>query len=105
MRPGNWIHAASDGRTQPMNEAREVKQEPCESSPGMEPVPSPPLQSVVEMVRARTPARILTGRAGAAYRTSTYLELRRDHAAALDAVCAELDLASDLGAAFLAQWG
>jgi ethanolamine ammonia-lyase small subunit len=57
------------------------------------------------MVRARTPARILAGRAGAAYRTSTYLELRRDHAAARDAVCSELDLAGDLGAAFVAGWG
>jgi len=48
-------------------------------------------------VRARTPARILVGRAGPAYRTSTQLELRRDHAAALDAVHAELDLERDLG--------
>jgi ethanolamine ammonia-lyase small subunit len=47
----------------------------------------------------------LTGRAGAAYRTTTYLDLRRDHAAARDAVCTELDLASDLGAAFVAEWG
>ena len=43
-------------------------------------------------LRARTPARILTGRAGAAYRTATWLELRADHAAARDAVHAELDL-------------
>src|SRR5205823_4402315 len=56
-------------------------------------------------VRARTPARIFTGRVGAAYRTSTYLALRHDHAAARDAVCAELDLAVDLGAAFVAEWG
>ena len=48
-------------------------------------------------VRARTPARILVGRAGPAYRTSTQLELRQDHAAALDAVHAELDLDRDLG--------
>ena len=55
-------------------------------------------------VRARTPARILTGRAGAAYRTATWLDLRSDHAAARDAVCVELDLDRDLGAQFLAEW-
>src|SRR5437899_2220229 len=64
-----------------------------------------PLPIILEQVRARTPARILTGRAGASYRTSTYLELRRDHAAARDAVCTELDLASDLGPVFVAEWG
>ncbi len=37
-------------------------------------------------LRAQTPARILTGRAGAAYRTATWLKLRADHAAARDAV-------------------
>ena len=78
-----------------------------EPMPGSEPEPSlPQTQStILDRVRARTPARILTGRAGASYRTSTYLELRRDHAAARDAVVAELDLAGDLGAAFVAEWG
>ena len=61
--------------------------------------------TILEQVRARTPARILTGRAGSSYRTSTYLELRSDHAAARDAVMAELDLDADLGAAFVAEWG
>ncbi len=73
-----------------------------------EPAPSVPplsLPTLLEQVKARTPARILTGRAGAAYRTTTWLELRRDHAAAKDAVCAELDLAGDLGVPFLAEWG
>jgi ethanolamine ammonia-lyase small subunit len=60
--------------------------------------------TILDRVRARTPARILTGRAGASYRTSTYLELRRDHAAARDAVVAEVDLSGDLGAAFVAEW-
>jgi ethanolamine ammonia-lyase small subunit len=55
-------------------------------------------------VRDRTPARILTGRAGAAYRTATWLELRQDHAMARDAVCTELDLDRDLGTRFLAEW-
>jgi len=73
-----------------------------------DPVPTlPPLSlpRVLEQVRVRTPARILTGRAGAAYRTATWLELRRDHAAAKDAVRTELDLAGDLGVAFLTEWG
>jgi len=59
---------------------------------------------VLRKIRERTPARILAGRAGAAYRTSTQLELREAHAAARDAVCAELDLESALGAAFIKQW-
>jgi ethanolamine ammonia-lyase small subunit len=52
---------------------------------------------LVRKVRARTPARLLTGRAGAAYRTGTQLELREAHAAARDAVRTELDLAFHLG--------
>jgi ethanolamine ammonia-lyase small subunit len=48
-------------------------------------------------VRARTPARILVGRAGPSYRTPTHLGLRQDHAAALDAVHAEVDLQRDFG--------
>jgi ethanolamine ammonia-lyase small subunit len=55
-------------------------------------------------VRARTPARILVGRAGPAYRTSTQLELRQDHAAALDAVHAELDPEADFGTEFIRHW-
>jgi ethanolamine ammonia-lyase small subunit len=66
---------------------------------------SPALSTILERVRSQTPARILTGRAGSSYRTSTYLELRRDHAMARDAVVAELDLDRDLGAAFVAEWG
>src|ERR1700688_1050565 len=47
---------------------------------------------VLRKIRERTPARIFSGRAGAAYRTSTQLELREAHAAARDAVREELDL-------------
>src|ERR1700731_1926964 len=60
---------------------------------------------VLRKIRERTPARILVGRAGAAYRTSTQLDLREAHAAARDAVRAELDLQSALGAEFVKQWG
>jgi ethanolamine ammonia-lyase small subunit len=52
---------------------------------------TPALSALVDAVRARTPARLLVGRAGPAYRTATQLDLRRDHAAARDAVHAELD--------------
>jgi ethanolamine ammonia-lyase small subunit len=56
-------------------------------------------------LRARTPARLVVGRAGAAYRTATQLELREDHAAALDAVQAELDPERDLGRDLIARTG
>ena len=48
---------------------------------------------IVDAIRARTPARLLVGQAGPAYRTETQLQLRLDHAAARDAVHAELDSA------------
>jgi ethanolamine ammonia-lyase small subunit len=51
----------------------------------------------VELVLARTSARVLVGRAGPAYRTVTALQLRADHAAARDAVGAEVDLLRDFG--------
>jgi len=60
---------------------------------------------LVRRIRARTPARILVGRAGAAYRTSTQLELREAHAAARDAVRAELDLETTFGTDFVKRWG
>ena len=60
---------------------------------------------LVRSIRARTPARLLAGRAGAAYRTETQLELREAHAAARDSVRAELDLENCFGTAFNKQWG
>ncbi len=62
------------------------------------------LPEIVRKIRARTPARILMGRAGAAYRTSTQMDLREAHAAARDAVRAELDLQEAFGASFAQQW-
>ena len=59
---------------------------------------------IVRKIRARTPARLLAGRAGGAYRTSTQIELRDAHAAARDAVRTELNLDRDLGAAFIERW-
>jgi ethanolamine ammonia-lyase small subunit len=62
------------------------------------------LSEIVKKVRVRTPARLLAGRSGAAYRTKTQLELREAHAAARDAVQAELDLFTNVGDEFIRQW-
>jgi ethanolamine ammonia-lyase small subunit len=64
----------------------------------------PSWPELVEKIRARTPARVLVERAGAAYRTNTQLELRQAHAAARDAVRTELNLERDLGAKFVREW-
>ncbi len=62
------------------------------------------LSELLKKVRARTPARLLQGRTGAAYRTSTQMELREAHANARDAVRAELNLLRDLGEDFIRNW-
>ena len=59
---------------------------------------------MIERIRARTPARVLVDRAGAAYLTATQLELRQAHAVARDAVRTELDISRDLGAEFQRHW-
>jgi ethanolamine ammonia-lyase small subunit len=56
----------------------------------------PPAEALAAL-RARTPARLVVGRAGPAYRTATQLELREDHAAAIDAVHAEMNIDRDFG--------
>src|SRR5262245_15536372 len=58
---------------------------------------SPAEGDLVQLALDRTPARVLVGRAGPAYRTATWLKLREDHAAARDAVQAEVDLLSSFG--------
>lgn len=60
---------------------------------------------IVREIRARTPARLLVGRAGGSYRTSTQMELREAHAAARDAVRAELELEKAFGGDFVHRWG
>jgi len=57
-----------------------------------------------EALLERTPARILAGSAGTSYRTTTQLELRRDHAVARDAVRREIDLQADLGPELVRRW-
>jgi ethanolamine ammonia-lyase small subunit len=66
-------------------------------SPPQPPAETPSAAALVAAIRARTPARILVGRAGSSSRTSTQLSLRQDHAFARDAVHAEVDLERDLG--------
>jgi ethanolamine ammonia-lyase small subunit len=59
---------------------------------------------IVRRVKMHTPARLLAGRAGAAYRTATQLQLREDHAKARDAVRAELDLKTAFDSQFIEEW-
>ena len=56
---------------------------------------------IVRRIRARTPARLLVGRAGAAYRTDTQIDLREAHAAARDAVRGEFDLNTSFSQEFV----
>jgi ethanolamine ammonia-lyase small subunit len=62
------------------------------------------LSETLRKIRARTPARLLLGRVGAAYRTNTQLELREAHAAARDAVQGELNLEKAFGSGFVELW-
>jgi len=58
----------------------------------------------LQALRRRTAARILVGRSGSSYLTATQLELRQDHAAALDAIHRELDVERDFGRPFQDRW-
>jgi ethanolamine ammonia-lyase small subunit len=60
---------------------------------------------ILRKIRERTPARLLSGRVGASYRTNTQIELREAHAAARDAVRTELEIVQDFGADFVSRWG
>src|SRR5262250_1223304 len=63
------------------------------------------LPEIIQKIRARTPARLLNGRAGTSYRTQTQMELREAHAAAKDAIRAELDLQEIFDATTIEKWG
>src|SRR5207253_9642021 len=67
--------------------------------------PPPPPTSSLSLHDALPISRILVGRAGLCYRTATQLELRQDHAAAVDAVHAELDLDNGFDPGFVQRWG
>ncbi|MBZ5641693.1 MAG: ethanolamine ammonia-lyase subunit EutC [Acidobacteriia bacterium] len=62
------------------------------------------IPELLRKIRERTPARIFLGRAGAAYRTATQLDLREAHAAARDAVEAEFELGTAFEAKFVNRW-
>src|SRR5208282_3940548 len=66
--------------------------------------PPSDLPEILRKARAQTPARLLKGRSGAAYKTTTQLELREAHAAARDAVRAELHLLTTLGPDSVRKW-
>ena len=68
-------------------------------------MPDDPLPEIVRTIRLRTPARLLLGRSGAGYRTSTQLELRAAHAAARDAVRTEFDLHEHFNNEFIDRFG
>ena len=59
---------------------------------------------LIQRIRARTPARVFVGRAGAAYRSATQLDLRAAHAAARDAARDELNLNAAFGVDFVQRW-
>lgn len=67
-------------------------------------VRSDDLSEIVRKVLSQTPARLMTGRSGAAYPTSTQMELREAHAAARDAVREEMNLFADFGSEFAERW-
>jgi ethanolamine ammonia-lyase small subunit len=61
--------------------------------------PEARFDTLTEFAR-KTPARVLVGRCGSAVPTRNLLELRADHAAALDAVRSEFQSMRDFGAEF-----
>src|ERR1700738_4704911 len=67
-------------------------------------IPNADSAEIVRRIKMHTPARLLVGRAGAAYRTETQLQLREDHAKARDAVRAELDLKTAFNSEFIEKW-
>jgi ethanolamine ammonia-lyase small subunit len=67
-------------------------------------VPNADSANIVRRIKMHTPARLLVGRAGAAYRTETQLQLREDHAKARDAVRAELELKTAFDSEFIEKW-
>ncbi len=70
----------------------------------IQPQPQNQLTRALAELRARTPARLVVGRAGSSYRTDTQLELREDHAFAVDAVHSELDLNRDFDPQLVASY-
>lgn len=85
----------------PDDDKREVIQKEKQEDKLVQPFGS---SEIIEKVRRRTPARLLEGRSGASYRTSTQLSLREAHAAARDAVRAELNVFAGFGDDIMRKW-
>jgi ethanolamine ammonia-lyase small subunit len=76
-----------------------------EFEPDQQPIPTArEPRAMAEQMRQLTPARVFVHRCGPALLTTTQLELRSDHAAALDAVHTQFDLHRDLGTEFVDRW-
>jgi ethanolamine ammonia-lyase small subunit len=63
------------------------------------------MPELVKKIQLRTPARLLAGRSGGAYRTATQLELRAAHAAARDAVRSDFNIEEHLGSELIERFG
>lgn len=70
--------------------ATPVVREQPRRGPHHRPLPPPHDAAALERLKAATPSRIVTGRTGTRYLTTSYLGLRADHAIALDAVESEI---------------
>jgi len=68
-------------------------------------IPDAIQNGAIQRALARTPARVLAGRSGSAYRTSTWLKLREDHAAARDSVHDEVNLIEAFGPERIERYG
>ena len=68
-----------------------IEPEECRAVSSDQPISEVDLKLLLQSALARTPARLMVGRSGPAYPTATWLKLRADHAAARDAVHAEID--------------
>lgn len=86
-------------------DVRGAPKAPAECAPSLckpRSVPAQPLfePREIQRLKSATPARIAQGRTGTRYLTDTYIQLRAEHAIALDAVHSILpdDLATSLGA-------
>ena len=61
-------------------------------------------QSMIEAIRARTPARLMLARQGGSFTTRVQVGLRKDHAAAMDSVWRDMTPQADWGEAFCTRW-
>lgn len=82
-----WLRDSSEGPRKPESKAERLPESKETRESGIE---SPANPKLLQGILASSPSRLGVGRAGTRYRTSTYLELRADHAIAIDAVSSEV---------------